>query len=67
MHPGLGEACFWAKNGGGGLKNVKKSHKMTKKRRKKLKKAEKTGKKRKNDTFLCKKAHKFAHPIQMHR
>jgi len=38
---------------------------MTKKRRKNAQKAEKMKKKRKNDMFLCKKAHKFAHPIQM--
>jgi len=38
---------------------------MTKKRRKNAQKAEKLKKKRKNDTLLCKKAHKIAHLIQM--
>jgi len=39
----------------------KKTTKKVKKRRKNEQKAEKLNKMRKNDTFLCKKAHKFAH------
>jgi len=47
----------------GGKKRKKKNKKTKKrtKRRKKEQKEEKLKKKRKNDMFLCKKAHKIAH------
>jgi hypothetical protein len=52
----LREACFWAENGGGGLKNVKKLKKKRQKVHKSLKKEGKRRKIEKKATKRCQKS-----------